>query len=59
MRAVVGIEIPLTRMIGKWKVSQNRSKADRDGVVAGLGEIPDESARAMVKLVEATALKKG
>jgi transcriptional regulator len=34
--AIVGVEIPLTRLFGKWKLSQNRSVADRLGVVAGL-----------------------
>ena len=36
LRAIVGIEISLTALVGKWKVSQNRNAADRDGVVAGL-----------------------
>ena len=36
LRAIVGIEIPLTRLVGKWKVSQNRSEPDRQGVAAGL-----------------------
>ena len=35
-RAIVGIEITLTQLTGKWKVSQNRSAADRDGVARGL-----------------------
>jgi transcriptional regulator len=34
--AIVGIELTLTSLVGKWKVSQNRSAADRAGVVAGL-----------------------
>jgi transcriptional regulator len=34
--AIVGVEIPVTQLIGKWKLSQNRSVADRQGVVAGL-----------------------
>ena len=34
--AIVGIEIVLTALTGKWKVSQNRSAADRAGVVQGL-----------------------
>jgi transcriptional regulator len=34
--AVVGIEISITRLVGKWKVSQNRSIADRAGVVEAL-----------------------
>ena len=35
-RAIVGIEITLSALTGKWKVSQNRSAADRAGVVSGL-----------------------
>jgi transcriptional regulator len=35
-RAIVGIEITLTALTGKWKVSQNRSPADRAGVAKGL-----------------------
>ena len=36
LRAIVGIEIVLSAMTGKWKVSQNRSAADRASVAAGL-----------------------
>jgi transcriptional regulator len=36
LRAIVGIEIELTALVGKWKVSQNRNEADRQGVVEGL-----------------------
>jgi transcriptional regulator len=36
IRGIVGIEITVTRIAGKWKMSQNRSEADRAGVVAGL-----------------------
>lgn len=36
MRAIVGVEIAITRIEGKWKVSQNRNAADRRGVAAGL-----------------------
>jgi len=36
LNAIVGIEIPVSRLIGKWKVSQNRPAADRLGVAAGL-----------------------
>lgn len=35
-RAIVGIEIDITSIKGKGKVSQNRSAADRAGVAAGL-----------------------
>ncbi len=37
LRAIVGIRIPLTRLVGKWKISQNRDAADRQGVARGLG----------------------
>ena len=36
LRAIVGIEIPVDRLVGKWKISQNRSAEDRDGVARGL-----------------------
>jgi transcriptional regulator len=36
LRAIVGIEIALTSLVGKWKVSQNRSAAERAGVARGL-----------------------
>ncbi len=39
LQAVVGIEIPIQRLMGKWKVSQNRSVPDREGVIHGLQAI--------------------
>ncbi len=36
MRAIVGVEIAISRIEGKWKVSQNRTPADRQGVATGL-----------------------
>ncbi len=33
---VVGVELQIDRMQGKWKLSQNRPQEDRDGVMAGL-----------------------
>jgi len=51
LRAIVGIEITLTSLVGKWKVSQNRSETDRLGVAAGLGRDADENAQAMAALV--------
>ena len=47
LRAIVGIEIPVTRLVGKWKISQNRNEADRLGVADGLAE----RSAAMAKLV--------
>ena len=36
LKAIVGVEIPIDRIEGKWKVSQNRVEQDRHGVVAEL-----------------------
>jgi len=36
IQAIVGVEIPIERIEGKWKMSQNRNEADRQGVVAAL-----------------------
>ncbi len=36
MKAIVGLEIVLSSLEGKWKVSQNRGVADRIGVAEGL-----------------------
>ncbi len=60
LRAIIGIEIPITRLEGKWKVSQNRSEQDRLGVVAGLREYDDPAARDMAELVQTmnTRIKK-
>jgi len=49
--AIVGLEIPIARLTGKWKVSQNRSTRDRAGVVEGLMREGTETAAAMAGLV--------
>jgi len=36
LKGIVGLEIPIARVEGKWKVSQNRTLPDRHGVVEGL-----------------------
>jgi transcriptional regulator len=36
MKAIVGIEIPIGHIEGKWKVSQNKDDADRQGVINGM-----------------------
>jgi transcriptional regulator len=36
LKGIVGFAIPLSRLEGKWKMSQNRPAEDRAGVVAGL-----------------------
>jgi transcriptional regulator len=50
--AIVGIELPISRLIGKWKLSQNRSERDRAGVVEGLLREGSESASRLAGLVK-------
>ena len=50
MKGIVGVEIPIDRIEGKWKVSQNRPQADRAGVVAGLRG-SSETAEIMATLI--------
>jgi len=51
LKAIVGIEIPIARLDGKWKVSQNRPAEDRAGVVAGLERGGGPAQLAMAALV--------
>ncbi len=51
LAAIVGFEIGIESLTGKWKVSQNRSAADRDGVVSALTESGDAEAGKMAALV--------
>ncbi len=51
IKGIVGIEIEIARIEGKWKVSQNRPEADRRGVVEGLRGEPNGAA--MAELVAA------
>jgi transcriptional regulator len=57
LKAIVGIEIPIERWVGKWKVSQNRSAPDRLGTVAGLQQRGDAQGLAMAALVPTEASK--
>ena len=49
LRAIVGVEIAVERVVAKAKLSQNRSEADRGGVVAGLRREPSAGALAVAE----------
>ena len=49
--AAIGLEIPIQRLIGKWKMSQNRTARDREGVIEGLEREGTERAFTMAGLV--------
>ena len=49
LRAIVGLELVITRVEAKAKLSQNRSIADRSGVVSGLNEVGTPHAVALAE----------
>ena len=51
LEAIVGVEIPISKLVGKWKVNQNRSVADRMNVAKGLLSSNAADAKAMSELV--------
>jgi transcriptional regulator len=53
-KAIVGIEIAIDSLVGKWKVSQNRSEADQLGVAAGLETLGTPASLEMANLVRNT-----
>lgn len=50
---IVGIEIEITRLIGKSKLSQNRPAADREGAIAGLRGMENPGNTATADMMEA------
>ena len=53
MKAIVGVEIRVTRLEGKWKMSQNRTADAIEGVVEGLDASPREMDREVSAIVAA------
>jgi transcriptional regulator len=51
VQAIVGIEIPVAKLLGKWKVSQNRPEIDRAGVVNELTRATDADSLAIADWV--------
>lgn len=47
LRAIVGFALPIRRLEGKWKLSQNRSAADQAGVRDGLAASPHPREQAL------------
>ena len=50
VKAIVGIEIAIARIEGKWKMSQNRPEPDRAGVIEGF-RAQGETGEALAALV--------
>jgi transcriptional regulator len=52
LKGIVGLELPIRRLEGKWKVSQNRTETERQGVIDGLTRLNTPESLAMKDLVE-------
>ena len=53
VRQIVGFEMPIDRIEAKFKLSQNRSKADREGVVDGLVQESTPESAALAAFMQA------
>jgi transcriptional regulator len=51
-KAILGVEIEVTSIAGKWKMSQELKAGDRQGVKDGLRELKDAQSRAVADIVE-------
>ncbi|GAM60182.1 transcriptional regulator [Vibrio ishigakensis] len=52
LTAIVGIEIAVSNIEGKWKLSQNQSAENQDGVVRGLAKLDDAMSKAVSDMVK-------
>lgn len=52
LHGIIGLELPIQRLEGKWKVSQNRTETERKGVIEGLSKLNTPESLAMKSLVE-------
>jgi transcriptional regulator len=50
-KTIIGVEIAIDRLEGKWKVSQNRPEADQQGVIAALDAIDSHASHEMANLM--------
>ena len=55
---IVGFEFSITALSGKWKVSQNRSQADREGVLRSLQGADDADSHEMAAMLAAALARK-
>ena len=55
IEAIVGFEIVITKLSGKWKVSQNQPAQNQASVIAGLNGSDQRDAETMAALVAANA----
>ena len=56
VRGIVGVEMPIARLVGKWKLGQNRSEADQRGMIDGL--LLEKEGAALATLIKPTGGQK-
>ena len=59
LRSIVGIEIVITSLTGKFKLSQNQPERNREGVVRGLRSLPAPGAQEMADWIEGSGFAWG
>ncbi len=59
LRGIIGFTLVIERLEGKWKLSQNRTAADRQGVIDGLAASQDPGDAAIVALMRTAADQSG
>jgi transcriptional regulator len=52
LNGIVGLELPIQRLEGKWKVSQNRTEKDRAAVQEGLSRLNTPESLVMKELID-------
>lgn len=52
LSAIVGLEIEVTSLIGKWKVSQNQSGDNQQGVITGLLSEVENNSHKMAEIIK-------
>ncbi|KZV74960.1 hypothetical protein PENSPDRAFT_647487 [Peniophora sp. CONT] len=54
-KAIIGVEIEVTSMVGKWKMNQEISEGDRKGVVEGFNGLGTDAGKCMAHVVKERA----
>ncbi|VDB83164.1 unnamed protein product [Peniophora sp. CBMAI 1063] len=54
-KAIIGIEIEITSMVGKWKMNQELSDGDRKGVVGGFEVLGGDAGVCMAQIIQERA----
>jgi len=55
LKAIIALEIPVRSLVGKMKLNQDKSVADRQGVIAALRQRGDHGSLEVARLIQAQA----